>query len=185
MKSCPTCNRTYPDDTLAFCLMDGAVLSAPYDHQATRYPSDARRAAPPPTEVIPRSEISENSAVPSTMPSPQLSTIQARPPSVPSVNWSDEKASKVRAEDWDRLVKVWEDKVGRRPGVGNRARFVVLRLVAFGLVLLSAFFALRTVQLLLFSATHRDMLGFVLVQALLAFIFGWAARRCWRLAGSS
>ena len=31
MKSCPTCNRTYPDDTLAFCLMDGAVLSAPYD----------------------------------------------------------------------------------------------------------------------------------------------------------
>jgi len=31
MKSCPTCNRTYPDDTLAFCLIDGSVLSAPYD----------------------------------------------------------------------------------------------------------------------------------------------------------
>ena len=31
MKSCPTCNRTYPDDTLAFCLVDGSVLSAPYD----------------------------------------------------------------------------------------------------------------------------------------------------------
>lgn len=35
MKSCPTCNRTYPDDTLAFCLVDGSVLSAPYDPQAT------------------------------------------------------------------------------------------------------------------------------------------------------
>lgn len=37
MKSCPTCSRTYPDDTLAFCLIDGSVLSAPYD------PQDARR----------------------------------------------------------------------------------------------------------------------------------------------
>lgn len=36
MKSCPTCNRTYPDDTLAFCLIDGSVLSAPYDPQETR-----------------------------------------------------------------------------------------------------------------------------------------------------
>jgi hypothetical protein len=31
MKSCPTCNRTYPDDTLAFCLVDGSILSAPYE----------------------------------------------------------------------------------------------------------------------------------------------------------
>jgi len=29
MKSCPTCNRTF-DDTLSFCLEDGAVLSAPF-----------------------------------------------------------------------------------------------------------------------------------------------------------
>lgn len=36
MKSCPTCNRTYPDDTLAFCLVDGSVLSAPYDPEATQ-----------------------------------------------------------------------------------------------------------------------------------------------------
>jgi hypothetical protein len=35
VKSCPTCNRTYPDDTLAFCLVDGSILSAPYDPQAT------------------------------------------------------------------------------------------------------------------------------------------------------
>jgi hypothetical protein len=35
MKSCPTCNRTYSDDTFTFCLSDGALLSAPYDPQAT------------------------------------------------------------------------------------------------------------------------------------------------------
>ena len=36
MKSCPACNRTYPDDTLAFCLIDGSVLSAPYDPRDDR-----------------------------------------------------------------------------------------------------------------------------------------------------
>lgn len=30
MKKCPQCNRTFPDDTLSFCLEDGAVLSPAY-----------------------------------------------------------------------------------------------------------------------------------------------------------
>jgi hypothetical protein len=34
MKSCPTCNRTF-EDTFTFCLIDGSILSAPYDPQAT------------------------------------------------------------------------------------------------------------------------------------------------------
>lgn len=34
MKNCPSCNRTYADETLSFCLVDGAVLSAPYDLEA-------------------------------------------------------------------------------------------------------------------------------------------------------
>ena len=51
MKSCPTCNRTYPDDTLAFCLVDGSVLSAPYDA------GKGEQASPPgnsgqPTQVL-------------------------------------------------------------------------------------------------------------------------------------
>jgi hypothetical protein len=42
MKSCPECNRTYADETLAFCLADGALLSAPFDPQATlRLPTPA------------------------------------------------------------------------------------------------------------------------------------------------
>lgn len=35
MKKCPTCNRTFSDDTLSFCLEDGALLSAAYDLDET------------------------------------------------------------------------------------------------------------------------------------------------------
>lgn len=35
MKECPKCNRTYSDDSLAFCLVDGAILSAPFDSAPT------------------------------------------------------------------------------------------------------------------------------------------------------
>jgi hypothetical protein len=39
MKRCPECGRTYADDTIAFCLADGALLSAPYDSEPTlRFP---------------------------------------------------------------------------------------------------------------------------------------------------
>jgi hypothetical protein len=51
MKQCPTCNRTYADDSITFCLADGALLSASYDSGATqRIP--ARLTNPPPTEVL-------------------------------------------------------------------------------------------------------------------------------------
>lgn len=43
IKKCPACSRTYSDDTISFCLADGALLSAPYGDTA------------PPTEVIPAS----------------------------------------------------------------------------------------------------------------------------------
>jgi hypothetical protein len=35
MKRCPTCNRSYADDTLAFCLEDGARLVGGYEPAAT------------------------------------------------------------------------------------------------------------------------------------------------------
>ena len=35
MKKCPTCNRTYSDETLSFCFDDGALLSASYDPDET------------------------------------------------------------------------------------------------------------------------------------------------------
>ncbi len=51
MKRCPTCDRTYADDTTTFCLADGSLLSAPYDPEATqRIP--ARLTNPAPTELL-------------------------------------------------------------------------------------------------------------------------------------
>src|SRR4029450_5712897 len=37
MKSCPKCNRTFPDETQKFCTFDGALLisSQPFDPHAT------------------------------------------------------------------------------------------------------------------------------------------------------
>ena len=55
MKRCPTCNRTYTDLSLNFCLEDGTPLAAdapPLDPNATiRYPSARDTAEPPPTEI--------------------------------------------------------------------------------------------------------------------------------------
>lgn len=53
MKRCPTCRRTFADDTLSFCLVDGSILSAPYDPQATPIDSTGRSNSSPLTEFLP------------------------------------------------------------------------------------------------------------------------------------
>ncbi len=66
MKSCPTCNRTYPDNTLAFCLVDGSILSAPFDPEETKRIHAPRSSDSTPTEVL------NPAAMPGiTMPAPQ------------------------------------------------------------------------------------------------------------------
>ena len=47
MKRCPTCNRSYTDDTLSFCLQDGTHLEPAYDPEATVV-TPPRPPAPPP-----------------------------------------------------------------------------------------------------------------------------------------
>lgn len=77
MKACPTCKRTYADESLTFCLVDGSILSAPYDPHETLRINAPRSTDPSPTEILtpaPR---------PSDPASPSLSTIQApQPPPV-------------------------------------------------------------------------------------------------------
>jgi hypothetical protein len=63
VKSCPTCSRTYGDDTLVFCLDDGAHLSTPYDPRTTLKGSAARDTRPPRTEILP-SDFERNEARP-------------------------------------------------------------------------------------------------------------------------
>lgn len=53
MKQCPTCNRTYADETLTYCLADGSLLSAPYDAEATQRIPASRPTSPSATEVLP------------------------------------------------------------------------------------------------------------------------------------
>jgi transposase-like protein len=48
MKSCPTCQRTYPDDNQSNCAYDGAPLSAPYYPQPGQYQPQQYGAPPPP-----------------------------------------------------------------------------------------------------------------------------------------
>src|SRR5437763_15240337 len=69
MKSCPTCNRTF-EDTFTFCLIDGSILSAPFDPHATRQIPNARNTDPQ-TEVMPPSNYPNRDALPPTIPSPQ------------------------------------------------------------------------------------------------------------------
>lgn len=53
MKQCPTCNRTYLDDILVYCLNDGSLLSVPYDPEATQRIPLSRVTKPPMTEILP------------------------------------------------------------------------------------------------------------------------------------
>lgn len=46
MKRCPTCNRSYADNSLSFCLEDGAPLRPDYDPEATVV-TPPRPPAPP------------------------------------------------------------------------------------------------------------------------------------------
>ena len=77
MKSCPTCNRTYPDDSLAFCLIDGSVLSAPYDPEATQRISPPRNTSPAATEAL------KATAAPDQSRPAMMSTIRAPAPQLP------------------------------------------------------------------------------------------------------
>lgn len=78
MKRCPTCNRTYTDLSLNFCLEDGTPLAAdappPIDPNATiRYPSARDTAEPPPTEIYhpPPPVVTPRQTAPPPPPPPQ------------------------------------------------------------------------------------------------------------------
>jgi hypothetical protein len=90
MKSCPQCNRTF-EDTFTFCLIDGSILSAPFDPHAKRPHPEPRQTEPSLTEVLrPQEETKEE--IPPTIASPQrgrrpeeqVSTIAAPAPAFES-----------------------------------------------------------------------------------------------------
>ncbi|HVS81527.1 MAG TPA: tetratricopeptide repeat protein [Pyrinomonadaceae bacterium] len=53
MKRCPTCDQTYPDETLQFCRVDGALLvSDSPEAEVTRVLPESRATGEAPTEVL-------------------------------------------------------------------------------------------------------------------------------------
>ncbi|HWF87408.1 MAG TPA: hypothetical protein VN659_01190 [Pyrinomonadaceae bacterium] len=80
MKRCPTCNRTYTDPSLNFCLEDGSPLAADLDPNATiRYPGGRDTAEPPPTEIY-RPQPQVVTPRPTTTPPPPPPPQQWTPP---------------------------------------------------------------------------------------------------------
>ncbi len=75
MKACPICSRIYADDTLVFCLDDGATLSASFNAVSGTRRDSPREAGPPPTEVLP--------ATPAFRPALPAFTAAAYPPEAP------------------------------------------------------------------------------------------------------
>ncbi|HYW70325.1 MAG TPA: discoidin domain-containing protein [Pyrinomonadaceae bacterium] len=67
MKRCPKCNREYRDDSLRFCLEDGASLVS------------STRAEPPPTEILP-APLPPTQASSETIPSYSSAPVYAPPP---------------------------------------------------------------------------------------------------------
>lgn len=92
MKRCPTCNRTYADLSLNFCLDDGTPLAsdaaAPPDLNATiRYPPPRDTSEPPPTEIYrpaaptaPPRAVTPTGPPPPPPPQPQWSPTPPPPP---------------------------------------------------------------------------------------------------------
>jgi hypothetical protein len=70
MKSCPTCNRTYSDNTITFCLVDGTILSAPYDPEATQRIPESRSNDVTLVENFPNKILPDNSPPLKTLPVP-------------------------------------------------------------------------------------------------------------------
>ena len=88
MKRCPTCNRTYTDLSLNFCLEDGTPLVAdapggPDPNATLRYPSPRDTAEPPPTEIYrpaPSTATPRSAPAPPPPPPPQWSPPPRQPP---------------------------------------------------------------------------------------------------------
>ena len=85
MKRCPTCNRTYNDLSLNFCLEDGTPLAAvgPDPNATIRYPGARDTAEPPPTEIYHPT-------------APPVSPRQTAPPPPPPPQWSPTPAQQPR-----------------------------------------------------------------------------------------
>lgn len=92
LKKCPSCGRTYADETIAFCLADGDLLSPPY------HPGGEKTG--PPTEVLPApvppTETAQQPVPPIKTPMPTMTAVIPTPPRPTWVNNEAERANAKR-----------------------------------------------------------------------------------------
>jgi formylglycine-generating enzyme required for sulfatase activity len=105
MKSCPTCNRTF-EDMMSFCLVDGSILSAPFDPNARQNQIITREEAAPPTVRYRQANSFEASAnasaeLPPTTPKQTVAAATVRSPisneDAPPLSKDDQPAMKTMA----------------------------------------------------------------------------------------
>lgn len=85
MKRCPTCKRTF-EDSLTYCLIDGSVLSAPFeeeeadgDARATEVLPESARTAQPTERIAPQSTIAAAFQPPPRHPHHELTPAESTP----------------------------------------------------------------------------------------------------------
>lgn len=139
MKSCPTCNRTF-ENALTFCLVDGSILSAPFDEAPPPQRFD-RDSAPARTEILPSAPIAAdaNEALPNiTQPSPIPKTVAATPAErvpQPAVETMRTLKPQVTAPGLHGRVPSHPSHMEASPGA---SRGVKAALIALGIVVLVA-----------------------------------------------
>jgi len=89
IKRCPTCSRTYSDESISFCLADGTLLSAPLNEEA--------REAPP-TEILPSTQASVPPTEPARPVVPTMTSLRG------GGKYSPLPGNEPRSTNWQLLI---------------------------------------------------------------------------------
>lgn len=99
MKRCPTCQRTYTDDSLTFCLEDGALLLSEASSSSSEPPATMILSEPPTTSsdrsAAPTEVYNSNASNATTPPNPPRATQGASSPAYtsPPPSWTPQPSA--------------------------------------------------------------------------------------------
>jgi len=92
MKSCPECKRTF-EDTFTFCLVDGSILSAPFDPAATLTLPSPATEAPSVESSGPQSKSPPPKTIAAQRPAEPPATLVSQPTAAPFASAARETAT--------------------------------------------------------------------------------------------
>jgi hypothetical protein len=121
IKECPTCRRTYSDQSITFCLADGSLLSAPFDPQATQQLPLSQSPEPMATALMP----------PPT--APDANSLPARRPAIEAAEMPQTIASAAADDTVDGSAFIEQQSAGTAELAGLSGRKGVKLWVGLGL----------------------------------------------------